>query len=95
MADEATTQTVGSQPLAGQIVVITGTLPTLSREQATELAKQAGARITSSVSKKTSFVLVGQEAGSKLEKAQALGIETIDEAEFMRRLGRTSPLGRI
>jgi DNA ligase (NAD+) len=95
MADEATTQTVGSQPLAGQIVVITGTLPNLSREQATELAKQAGARITSSVSKKTSFVLVGQEAGSKLDKAQALGIETIDEAEFMRRLGRTAPVEKI
>jgi DNA ligase (NAD+) len=93
MADEEGAKASGPQPLGGQIIVITGTLPSLSREQATELAKQAGARVTSSVSKKTSFVLVGQDAGSKLDKAQALGIETIDEAEFMRRLGRAAPSG--
>jgi DNA ligase (NAD+) len=93
MADEQAAPGQGPQPLAGQTIVITGTLPSLSREQATELAKQAGARVTSSVSKKTNFVLVGQEAGSKLDKAQALGIETIDEAEFMRRLGRAAPSG--
>jgi DNA ligase (NAD+) len=91
MADEAAVRPSGPQPLDGQIVVITGTLPSLSREQATELAKQAGARVTSSVSKKTTFVLAGQEAGSKLDKAQALGIETIDETEFRRRIGRTAP----
>ncbi len=93
MADEAPARPSGPQPLDGQIVVITGTLPSLSRDQATELAKQAGARVTSSVSKKTTFVLVGEEAGSKLDKAQALGIETIDEEEFLRRLGRAAPSG--
>jgi len=88
MADDSAARPTGPQPLANQTIVITGTLPNLSREQATELAKQAGARVTSSVSKKTTFVLVGQDAGSKLTKAQELGVETIDEAEFMRRLGR-------
>jgi DNA ligase (NAD+) len=86
LADEAPADPAGSRPLDGKILVITGTLPTLSREQATTLAQQAGARVTSSVSKKTTFVVVGQDAGSKLAKAQELGIETIDEAEFLRRL---------
>jgi DNA ligase (NAD+) len=72
-------------------VVITGTLPTLSREAATALAQKAGARVTASVSKKTSFVVVGQEAGSKLGKAKEFEIETIDEGEFLRRLGRVVP----
>ena len=88
-------QVVGSpmapRPLDGQIVVITGTLPTLSREEATTLARNGGARVTSSVSKKTSFVVVGQEAGSKLIKAEELDIETIDEGEFLRRLGQGAP----
>ncbi|HEU4642062.1 MAG TPA: NAD-dependent DNA ligase LigA [Gemmatimonadaceae bacterium] len=78
-----------SGSLAGKTVVITGTLPTLSRAQATELLEAAGAHITSGVSKNTSFVVVGEEAGSKLDKARQLGIETIDEAELLRRLGRT------
>jgi DNA ligase (NAD+) len=82
---------VGPRPLEGKIVVITGTLPTLSREQATALAQQAGARVTSGVSKKTSFVLAGVQPGSKLAKAQDLDIETIDEGEFLRRLGRVAP----
>ena len=89
--DEAGGGLAGPRALDGRIVVITGTLPTLSREQATALAQQAGARVTSSVSKKTSFVVVGQDAGSKLAKAQELSVETIDEAEFMRRLGRVAP----
>jgi DNA ligase (NAD+) len=88
-------QVVGSpmapRPLDGQIVVITGTLPTLSREEATTLARNGGARVTSSVSKKTSFVVAGQEAGSKLIKAEELEIETIDEGEFLRRLGHGAP----
>ena len=92
--DEAAAAPVGPRPLDGKIVVITGTLPTLSREEATALAQQAGARVTSSVSKKTSFVVVGQEAGSKLAKAQELDIESIDEAEFLRRLGRVAPRAR-
>jgi DNA ligase (NAD+) len=86
--DEAAGGPVAPRPFDGLIVVITGTLPTLSREEATALAQKAGARVTSSVSKKTSFVVVGQEAGAKLAKAQELDIETIDEAEFLRRIGR-------
>lgn len=73
--------------LRGKTVVITGTLPTLSRTDATKLVESQGGRVTSSVSKATSFVVVGDEAGSKLEKARALGVETIDEAELLRRVG--------
>jgi DNA ligase (NAD+) len=74
--------------LRGQTVVITGTLPTLSRAQATSMVEEAGGRVTSGVSKATSFVLVGDDAGSKLEKARTLGVETIGEAEFLARIGR-------
>jgi DNA ligase (NAD+) len=73
--------------LSGKTVVITGTLPNLSRTKATEIVEQAGGRVTNSVSKATSFLLAGEEAGSKLEKARALGVEIIDEAELMRRIG--------
>jgi DNA ligase (NAD+) len=75
--------------LSGQTVVITGTLPTLSRAQATELIEANGGRVTSSVSKATTFVLAGEDAGSKLEKAQTLGVLVIDEAELMHRLGQS------
>ena len=71
----------------GMAIVITGTLPTLSRTQATELIESQGGRVTSGVSKSTDFVVVGEDAGSKLEKARALGVETIDEAELLRRVG--------
>ena len=72
-------------PFSGVSVVITGVLPTLSRGKATEVVEKAGGRVTGSVSKSTTFVVVGEEAGSKLEKARSLGIETIDEAELLRR----------
>lgn len=72
--------------LRGLTVVITGTLPTYSRQQAASLIEQAGGRVTDSVSKKTSFVVAGESAGSKLEKARSLGVEVIDEAELRRRL---------
>jgi DNA ligase (NAD+) len=81
---EPRTQTGGA--LSGCTVVITGTLPTLSREEATALVEANGGRVGSSVSKKTSFVVVGEEAGSKLEKARALGVETIDEATLLERV---------
>jgi DNA ligase (NAD+) len=71
--------------LTGQTFVITGTLPTLSRNQARELIEVNGGRVTDSVSKKTSALVAGEEAGSKLEKARALGVEIIDEAELRRR----------
>ena len=76
------------EALKGLTVVITGTLPTLSREQANSLVEANGGRVASSVSKKTSFVVVGEDAGSKLEKARQLGVETLDEAELLRRVGR-------
>lgn len=69
--------------LYGLIFVVTGTLPGMSREQATLSIETAGGKVSSSVSKKTSFVVVGAEAGSKLEKAQALGIKTITEKELI------------
>jgi DNA ligase (NAD+) len=80
-------QSQSGDALKGKTVVITGTLPTLSREQAGALVEANGGRVSSSVSKKTSFVLVGEDAGSKLEKARQLGVETIDEEEFKRRIG--------
>ena len=79
----------GDGPLAGLTIVLTGTLPGLSRTKATELIESAGGRIASSVSQKTSFVVAGDEAGSKLDKAKKLGVEILDEAELLRRLGRT------
>jgi DNA ligase (NAD+) len=78
----------GPRPLEGQSIVLTGGLQTMSREEATELAQAAGARVASSVSKKTSFVVAGEGPGSKLAKAETLGVAVIDEAEFARRLGR-------
>ncbi len=72
--------------LAGKTVVITGTLPTLSRQQATELVEANGGRVAGSVSKNTDFVVAGDAAGSKLDKAKALGVEVIDEASLLRRI---------
>lgn len=78
----------GARPLAGQTYVITGTLPTLSRQRAGELIEAAGGHVTDSVSKKTTAVVVGADPGSKLEKAKALGVATIDETELLRRVER-------
>jgi DNA ligase (NAD+) len=77
-----------SGALKGLTVVITGTLPSLSRDRATELIEQAGGRVTSSVSKATNLLVAGAEAGSKLEKARSLGTEIIDEAELLQRIGQ-------
>lgn len=72
---------------SGMSIVVTGTLPTLSRKEAEDLIRSRGGNAAGSVSKKTAFVVVGEDAGSKLSKAQSLGIETIDEAELLRRAG--------
>jgi DNA ligase (NAD+) len=69
---------------AGKVFVLTGTLPTLTREEATAKIEAAGGKVSGSVSKKTDFVLAGAEAGSKLTKAQDLGVKILDEAEFLR-----------
>ena len=78
----------GEGVFSGMSIVVTGTLPTLSRKQAEDLIRSCGGNPAGSVSKKTAFVVVGEDAGSKLAKAQSLGIETIDEAELRRRAGR-------
>src|SRR5258705_1175196 len=78
-------------PVNGMTFVVTGTLPTLSRTQATELIESQGGRVTSGVSKATTAVVVGEDAGSKLEKARTLGIEIIDEAELRRRADASPP----
>ena len=71
------------QILAGKTVVLTGTLPTLSRDAAKDLLEAAGAKVAGSVSKKTSYVVAGEEAGSKLAKAQELGVPVLDEAGML------------
>ena len=76
-----------SGPFAGMTVVVTGTLASMGRKEAEEAIRQAGGKAAGSVSKKTSLVVAGEAAGSKLDKAQSLGVEVIGEEEFMRRLG--------
>jgi len=77
---------VPAGPFAGKTVVLTGTLPTLTRDEATAMIEAAGGKTSSSVSKKTDFVLAGAEAGSKLTKAQELGVKIIDEETFRKML---------
>ncbi|PTY03230.1 DNA ligase (NAD(+)) LigA [Opitutaceae bacterium EW11] len=78
-----------SAALAGKTFVLTGTLPALSRDEATAMIEGAGGKVSGSVSKKTHYVLAGEEAGSKLEKAKSLGVPVIDEAEFRRMVGQS------
>ncbi len=88
MADERVAET-RARPLEGKTIVLTGGLETLSREEATELAQEFGARVASSVSKKTDFVVGGENPGTKYDKAVQLGVEVVDEREFLKRLGRS------
>lgn len=80
-------------PLAGKTVVLTGTLPTLSRDAAKDLLEAAGAKVAGAVSKKTHYVVAGEEAGSKLAKAQELGVPVLDEAGMLALLAAPSPTG--
>lgn len=78
----------GPQPLAGLTLVLTGTLPTLGRDEAKDLIEAAGGKVSGSVSKKTHYVVAGAEAGSKLEKAQSLGLPILDEAGLLALIGQ-------
>ena len=77
-------------PIAGKTLVVTGTLPTLSRRDAEALIERMGGRAAGSVSKKTDYVLAGEAAGSKLDRAQALGIPILDEAAFLALIGESN-----
>ena len=85
--EEGEPAAVAPKPLSGQTFVITGTLPTLSRDQAKDRVEAAGGKVAGSVSKKTHYVVAGTEAGSKLIKAQELGVKVIDEAQLLTLLG--------
>ncbi len=85
---QETATATGPRPLADQTYVVTGTLPTLSRQQARDLIEGAGGHVADSLSKKTTALVVGSDPGSKLDKAKALGVEQIDEAELLRRANR-------
>jgi DNA ligase (NAD+) len=75
-------------PLNGKTIVLTGGLDSMSRDEATAAAERAGAKVTSSVSKKTDFVVAGENPGSKYDRAVQLGVEIVDEKDFLKRLGR-------
>jgi DNA ligase (NAD+) len=81
--EKVTAEAARTRPLGGQTFVLTGTL-SRSREQVAALLEAAGAKVTDSVSKKTSFVVAGDDPGSKLEKARALGVKVLDEAGLRR-----------
>jgi DNA ligase (NAD+) len=80
--ERAAAEEIKGTVIAGKTFVLTGTLPTLTREEATEMIEARGGKVTGSVSRKTDYVVAGDAAGSKLVKAQELGIEIVDEAAF-------------
>ena len=84
------TATFASQPFAGQTFVLTGTLSAMTRDEAAELITARGGKVSGSVSKKTTYVVAGTEAGSKLDKAQALGVPVLDEAAFQALILKSS-----
>jgi DNA ligase (NAD+) len=86
----ARTEAPASHPFSGKTFVLTGTLPTLSRDEATALIRDAGGDVTGSVSRNTDYVLAGESAGSKLDKARQLGVPVVDEAQFRQLLASQS-----
>jgi DNA ligase (NAD+) len=84
--EEGSRAEAGPKPLAGKTLVLTGTLPTLGRDAAKDLIEAAGGKVSGSVSKKTHYVVAGAEAGSKLDKAQELGVPILDEAGLLELL---------
>ncbi|PSN10776.1 DNA ligase, partial [filamentous cyanobacterium CCT1] len=87
-ADEDQTQAAAAGALAGKTFVLTGTLPTLTRPEATELIEAAGGKVTSSVSKATDYLVAGEKAGSKLTKAEGLGIAILSEGDLLTLIGQ-------
>jgi DNA ligase (NAD+) len=85
---EPTDQPAADLPLTGKTLVLTGTLPSLSRSDAKALIEQAGGKVTGSVSSKTSYLVAGEDAGSKLAKAEKLGIPQLSEAELLTLIGK-------
>jgi DNA ligase (NAD+) len=84
--DVPESERIEAGPLTGKTLVVTGTLEGFSRQEAEEAIRKAGGRASSSVSKKTDYLVAGAEAGSKLDKAQKLGVPILDEAGFNRLL---------
>ena len=82
MKSDAAGEPRTAQPFAGKTFVLTGTLDGITREEATALIQERGGRVSSSVSKKTGFVLAGRDPGSKLDKARELGVQILDEHQF-------------
>jgi len=85
---QSKSEAVEDLPCAGKTVVVTGTLESMGRKEAQELIKRLGGKVSSSVSKKTNFVVYGDSPGSKLEKARQLGVETLDEKAFLELIGQ-------
>ena len=84
---ENQSRAIADERFAGKIFVLTGTLPSMARDEARALIEANGGRVTSAVSKKTDFVVAGAEPGSKLDKATELGVNVIDETDFKKMLG--------